>query len=50
MDFGIYFTKTEPTNGLRIPGTAKVNLPLVNWKGFMVIRFGNMVVYIKAEV
>jgi len=49
MDFGIYFTKEKPVGGLKIPGTMKVDIPLVNWKGFLVIAFGTFLVYIAAE-
>lgn len=50
MDFDLLFTRTEPKTGLKIPFTVKIPLPLVNWKGFVVVIFKDFTVYMPAEV
>lgn len=49
--FGIVYVRKQPATGIGIPGTIKVNIPLVKWQGFMaIIVEGKVQVWIKAEV
>lgn len=48
-DFGLYFTKVKPTHGIQVPGTLKVDIPLIKWQGWLVFHAGVLCVFMACE-
>lgn len=48
--FGMVFQDTEPSGLILIPGTLRLDLPLVNAKGWVSVSIGGIGIKMKAEV
>jgi len=50
MAFGLVYVRKQPSSGIGIPGTLRVDIPVLKFKGFAaVILEGTVQVWMKAE-
>jgi hypothetical protein len=48
--FGIWFAKEKPSGAVLIPGVLKVDVPLIEWTGYMIIALPILTLAVKVEI